>query len=154
MPLPGLTFRRAREADLPTLVGLLSDDILGAGREAADRDFAAYQTAFAEIEADANQFLCVVEDGGQIVGMLQLSFIPGLSRGGSKRGQIESARVARHRRDEGIGRAMFDWAILQCRQRGCALVQLTTDKTRPDAHRFYDRLGFDATHVGYKLLLK
>ena len=153
MPPAGLTFRRAAKADLPALVALLADDPLGAGREVAGQGLAAYEAAFAEIAADANQFLCVVEEAGLIVGTLQLTFIPGLSRGGAKRGQIEAVRVAAHRRDVGIGAALFDWAIAECRQRGCALVQLTTDKARPDAHRFYDRLGFEASHIGYKLRL-
>ncbi|MDO9637655.1 MAG: GNAT family N-acetyltransferase [Pseudotabrizicola sp.] len=148
-----LIFRKARAGDLATIVGLLADDDLGRQREDASRDLTAYQRAFEQIEADRNQFLCVAEEDGQVVGTLQLSFIPGLSRGGAKRGMIEAVRVAGDQRSKGVGRAMFDWAIATCRAEGCTLVQLTTDKTRPDAHRFYDALGFEASHVGYKLHL-
>ncbi len=112
-----------------------------------------YRDAFSEIDADPNQFLCVVEDGRRIVGTLQLSFIPGLSREGARRGQIEAVRIARDRRGAKLGEAMLAWAIRECRARGCALVQLTTDKARPDAHRFYERLGFAPSHIGYKLKL-
>ena len=147
-------YRRATEADLEAIVALLADDVLGATREqAAEEVSERYRRAFAEIDADPNQFLCVVEEGGRIVGTLQLTFIPGLSRGGGKRGQIEAVRIARDRRGDGLGEAMFDWAIAECRNRGCTLVQLTTDKARPDAHRFYDRLGFEPSHIGYKLHL-
>ncbi|PWJ17495.1 GNAT family N-acetyltransferase [Jannaschia seohaensis] len=149
-----LRYRRATEADLSAIVALLADDVLGASRESASSGVdAPYRTAFAEIDADPNQFLCVVEDGGEIVGTLQLTFIPGLSRNGAKRGQIEAVRIARDRRGEKLGEAMFAWVIDECRARGCALIQLTTDKSRPDAHRFYDRLGFEPSHVGYKLKL-
>ena len=147
-------YRRAQEADLVALVALLADDVLGATREqAAEGVSESYRRAFAEIDSDPNQFLCVVEEGGRIVGTLQLSVIPGLSRGGAKRGQIEAVRIARDRRGDGLGEAMFAWAIRTCRARGCTLVQLTTDKARPDAHRFYDRLGFEPSHIGYKLHL-
>lgn len=154
MGLKQLTFRRAVAADLATIVGLLADDVLGGSREtvrAEDAD--RYRNAFSEIEADGNQFLCVVEDGSEIVGTFQLTIIPGLSRGGSKRAQIEAVRVSRSRRNEQIGEAMFQWAIDYSRLRGCTFMQLTTDKQRPDAHRFYDRLGFEPTHIGYKLRL-
>ncbi|TCP41490.1 GNAT family N-acetyltransferase [Rhodovulum marinum] len=144
-------YRRATAADLAAIVTMLADDVLGASRESASpaRED-CYREAFAEIDADPNQFLCVVEDGQQIVGTLQLTFIPGLSRGGSKRGQIEAVRIASDRRGGKLGEAMFAWAISECRARGCSLVQLTTDKARTDAHRFYDRLGFEPTHIGYK----
>ena len=149
-----LTFRHAQACDIRALVTLLADDPLGSTRELADpEDLSPYEHAFTEIQSDPGQFLCVVEDAGNLVGTLQLSFIPGLSRGGAKRGQIEAVRVHPGRRGEGIGEAMFRWAIEECRARGCALVQLTTDKSRSDAHRFYDGLGFEASHVGYKLLL-
>ena len=148
-----LIYRKARETDLRGIVGMLADDEIGKGREAGIGDLSPYRDAFAEIDADPNQFLCVVESEGQVVGTLQLTFIPGLSRGGEKRGQIEAVRVAGDRRGEGIGRAMFDWAIEHCRARGCSMIQLTTDKTRADAHRFYENLGFEASHIGYKLRL-
>ncbi len=147
-------FRRAEARDLPAIVALLADDPLGAGREAAEGDLdPRYAAAFAAIAADPNQFLAVAEADGRVVGTLQLTFIPGLSRGGMTRGQIEAVRVARDQRSGGLGQAMFEWAIRTCRERGCGLVQLTTDKSRADAHRFYDRLGFVASHEGYKLNL-
>lgn len=148
-----LRFRKAVETDLPAIIDMLSDDELGIGREKGSSDMDPYRRAFSEIDADHNQFLCVVESEGHIVGSLQLTFIPGLSRSGAKRGQIEAVRVARGHRNEGIGRAMFDWAIKQCRASNCALVQLTSDKARADAHQFYEQLGFEASHVGYKLKL-
>jgi GNAT superfamily N-acetyltransferase len=149
------TFRRANYEDVPAIVALLADDILGASRESAGDEWVppAYLQAFGEIEADPNQLLCVAEIDGEIVGTLQLTFIPGLARRGVKRGLIEAVRVARTFRGRKIGDAMFAWAIDQCRERDCGLIQLTTDKARPDAHRFYDRLGFEATHIGYKLAL-
>ncbi|MDR7125321.1 GNAT family N-acetyltransferase [Pseudotabrizicola sp. 4114] len=147
-----LTFRKARADDLAAIVAMLSDDPLGQAREAAG-DLTPYRAAFADIEADPNQFLCVVEREGAVVGTLQLSFIRGLSRGGAKRGLIEAVRVARECRGMGIGRALFEWAISECLAQGCGMVQLTTDKSRTDAHRFYDALGFEASHVGYKLAL-
>jgi GNAT superfamily N-acetyltransferase len=149
-----LAYRRAVEADLVAIIDLLADDLLGAARETSVSDTSArYSEAFSEIQADSNQYLCVVEDGSEIVATFQLTFIPGLSRGGSKRAQIEAVRVSRRRRGEKIGEAIFKWAIEYSRCRGCALLQLTTDKSRLDAHRFYDKLGFEPTHVGYKLQL-
>jgi len=144
-------FRRATAADLPAIVALLADDILGASRE--DPGDPAYAAAFAAIAADPNQLLAVAEDAGHVVGCLQLSFIPGLSRKGMWRGQIESVRIAAAERGSGLGRRMFAWAIAECRARGCGLVQLTTDKARPDARRFYESLGFVASHEGMKLAL-
>jgi GNAT superfamily N-acetyltransferase len=92
-------------------------------------------------------------DDGEVVGTLQLSFLPGIARKGAWRGQIEAVRIAASRRGGGLGQHMFEWAIGECRARGCRLVQLATDRNRPDAHRFYERLGFVASHVGYKLAL-
>ena len=114
---------------------------------------AAYVTAFAAIEADPNQLLAVATEDDQVVGTLQITFIPGLSRKGAWRGQIEAVRIAADRRGTGLGRRAFDWAIAQCRARGCSLVQLTTDRDRPEAHRFYEQLGFTASHLGYKKAL-
>ncbi|AKQ55898.1 GNAT family N-acetyltransferase [Bordetella hinzii] len=149
-----LSFRRARAADLPVLVALLSDDTLGRGREDPSQPpNPAYARAFEAIDRDPNQLLAVAERAGKVVGCMQLSFIPGLSRLGAWRGQIESVRVAAGERGAGTGRAFFEWAIEQCRQHGCALVQLTTDKQRADAQRFYLALGFHATHEGMKLAL-
>ncbi len=145
-------FRRATAADVGAIVAMLADDVIGSSRESSSPAVAeCYRDAFAEIDVDPNQFLCVVEDGTQIVGTLQLTFIPGLARAGTKRGQIEAVRIVSDRRGDKLGEAMFAWAIEECRMRGCSLVQLTTDKARPDAHRFYERLGFQPTHIGYKL---
>lgn len=146
-----MILRRATEADLTAIVALLADDVLGAAREAPGDP--AYEAAFAAIEADPNQLLAVAEDAGRVVGCLQLTFIPGLSRRGMWRGQIESVRIAAGHRGGGLGRRMFEWAIEACRSRGCGLVQLTTDKARPDAHRFYQSLGFVASHEGMKRAL-
>jgi len=149
-----LTFRRASAADLEDIVALLADDELGRKREDPDPPLnPRYIDAFAAIDADRNQFLVVVEEGGQIVGCLQLSFIPGLSRLGLWRGQIESVRIASTRRGGGLGKRLFEWAIEECRKRGCEIVQLTTDKCRTDARRFYEGLGFVASHEGMKLTL-
>lgn len=154
LPVNELRFRRAIAADLGAIVAMLADDVIGLSRESLSPAVAKrYRDAFDEIDTDPNQFLCVVEEGRQIVGTLQLTFIPGLSRAGTKRGQIEAVRIVSDRRGDKLGEAMFAWAIDECRARGCSLVQLTTDKARPDAHRFYDRLGFEPTHIGYKLKL-
>jgi ribosomal protein S18 acetylase RimI-like enzyme len=149
-----VTFRRATAADLPAIVAMLADDGLGRGREDASLPLArAYTDAFAAIEADSNQMLAVADSDGVVVGTLQLTFIPGLSHKGAWRGQVESVRVASSRRGTGLGQAMLEWAVAACRARGCRMVQLTTDKTRADAHRFYERLGFKASHEGFKLVL-
>lgn len=149
-----IRYRRATHLDVPAIVALLADDILGATREGDLLNCSKrYDEAFTEIDADGNQYLCVVEDDGNIVGTLQLTFIPGLARNGAKRGQIEAVRIAAERRGQKLGEEMFDWAFEKCRSQGCSIVQLTTDKSRPDAHRFYDRLGFEPTHIGYKMIL-
>ncbi|HTI44761.1 MAG TPA: GNAT family N-acetyltransferase [Candidatus Nitrosotalea sp.] len=148
------SIRRALAADLPAIIALLADDPLGAAREdSSTPPNPHYTEAFAAIDRDANQLLAVVVVQDALIGCLQLSFIPGLSRLGLWRGQIESVRIAASHRSQGLGRVMFDWAIAECRQRGCGLVQLTTDKTRPDALRFYESLGFKASHEGLKLAL-
>ncbi|HSK03835.1 MAG TPA: GNAT family N-acetyltransferase [Kofleriaceae bacterium] len=146
--------RQATAEDLPSIVRLLADDDLGRSREDARTPLdPRYLAAFAAIEQDPNQRLAVAEQGGRVVGCLQLSFIPGLSRLGMWRGQIESVRVASSERGRGIGRAMLEWAIGECRGRGCGLVQLTTDKTRAGTRAFYEDLGFTASHEGMKLVL-
>jgi len=148
-----VVLRRAVRADLPALVALLAADDLGATRDGirSKADRTAYEQAFQAIDADPAQFLLAAEADGQVVGTLQLSFIPGLSRRGALRAQIESVRVSPAYRGQGLGLAIFTWAVGEARRRGCALVQLTTDKTRTDAHRFYERLGFTASHEGLKL---
>jgi GNAT superfamily N-acetyltransferase len=149
-----LTFRRARVNDLGVIVGLLADDPIGRTRESSTAELDEnYAEAFAAIEQDPNQLLAVAERDGRIVGVLQLSFIPGLTRSGMWRGQIEGVRVAAAERGGGTGRAMIEWAIAESRKRGCGLVQLTSDKRRSGAHAFYEALGFQATHEGYKLPL-
>ena len=145
-------FRRATRTDLPAIVALLADDSLGQNREDPGLPVnARYVAAFEAMDRDPAHLLTVVERDGAVVGCLQLSFIPGLSRLGMLRGQIESVRIAASQRGGGLGRTMFEWAIAECRARGCGLVQLTTDKARPDARRFYEQLGFKASHEGMKL---
>ncbi len=146
-----VTFRAARPQDVPAIVALLADDVLGAARETAADD--SYQAAFEQIEADPRSHLVVADDDGQVAGTLQLNLIPGLSRHGMLRGQIEGVRVAAAYRGRGLGRAMIGWAVGQAREHGCGLVQLTSDKRRPDALRFYESLGFTASHEGFKLSL-
>lgn len=149
-----LAMRRAEAGDLLAIVALLADDPIGQERESVGADLdPRYAQAFAAIECDPNQLLAVADRDGQVIGVLQLSFIPGLTRRGAWRGQIEGVRVAAGERGGGFGRAMLEWAIAECRKRGCGLVQLTSDKRRTEAHRFYEGLGFRATHEGYKLAL-
>lgn len=150
----GLAFREAVRDDLPAIVRLLADDAIGAQRERAEDPLpAAYRTAFEAIDADPNHQLVVAVLEGRIVGVMQLSFLPYLSHQGRWRALIESVRVASGSRSQGIGGAMFRWAIERARERGCLIVQLTTDRSREDALRFYRRLGFEATHHGLKLRL-
>jgi GNAT superfamily N-acetyltransferase len=143
--------RRAQAADVPAIVALIANDQLGAKRESPGDP--KYLTAFAEIDADRNQLLAVLDSEGEIVGTLQLTFTPGLSRLGMKRATIEAVRVRDDQRGSGLGQRFIEWAISEARSRGCGLVQLTTDASREDAHRFYERLGFKASHVGMKLAL-
>lgn len=152
--MTALTFRNAAVADLPTLVALLADDALGSLREApGDQDLASYMRALEAIDADPNHQLLVAEADGGVVGMLQLSFIPHLTYVGGWRAQIEGVRVAEQWRSRGLGRRLMEEAVSRSRARGCHLVQLTTDRKRPDALRFYESLGFEATHHGLKLHL-
>lgn len=148
-----VTIRPAAEEDLPAIVAMLADDMLGATRDAAEGDLTPYLAAFRAISADANNEMYVLEVAGEIAGCFQLTFIPGLSSGGAWRGQIESVRVASTARGAGHGTTMMRWAIQVCRGHGCKTVQLTTNKQRGDARRFYERLGFIASHEGMKLSL-
>jgi len=149
-----ITFRAAVLSDLPAIIAMLADDILGKQRENAIYPPAQeYVDAFNAINLDANQLQAVAVLGDKIVGTLQITFVPGLARRGAWRGQIEGGRIGRAHRGVGIGELMFEWAIQTCRSRGCYLVQLTTDNQRPDAHRFYEKLGFVSSHAGYKLML-
>ena len=149
-----LVFRRARVDDLPAIVAMLADDALGADREDPSTPLnARYSQAFTAIDSDPNQILLVADKDGDVIGSLQITFIPGLSYQGMWRGQIEGVRVARPERGDGVGGQMIRYAIEQCRGRGCNFVQLTTNKSRVDAQRFYLALGFVASHEGMKLAL-
>ncbi len=150
-----LTYRRATADDLPTLVAMLADDMLGRARERAEDPLPeAYHAGFAAIDADReHQLLLIAEAAGEIAGMLQLTFIPGISHRGAWRCQIEGVRVASSRRGQGTGEAMLRHAIDIARERGCRIVQLTTNKARADAKRFYEKLGFEPVHEGMKLTL-
>lgn len=147
-----LSIRQARRTDLPALVALYADDDLGKSRESEATDD-RYSAAFDAIDNDPNHFLAVGEADSRIVATLLLSFLPGLSRHGAWRAQIESMRVARGMRGQGLGKHMLDWAIARASERGCDLVQLTSDRQRPDAHRFYQAAGFAPSHLGFKLHL-
>jgi GNAT superfamily N-acetyltransferase len=152
---PAIVLRPAAVGDLPAIVGLLAADQLGSARDGIrdDADLRAYQQAFAAIDRDPAHVLVVAQAGDRVVATMQLSFLPGLARRGALRAQVEAVRVHEDLRSGGLGHAMLTWAICEARQRGCALVQLTTDKSRTGAHRFYERLGFVASHEGMKLTL-
>jgi ribosomal protein S18 acetylase RimI-like enzyme len=146
--------RKMQNADLPRILQLLADDELGQLRETLEATpHDCYLNAFTAIDSDSNQYLAVFEKNDMIIGFLQISFILGLSRRGALRGQIESVRVAANVRGNGYGTIMMAWAIKKCREQGCSLVQLTSDKTRKDAQRFYQELGFVPSHEGFKLRL-
>ncbi|GGX12102.1 GNAT family acetyltransferase [Streptomyces malachitofuscus] len=147
-----LEIRAAVADDLPAIVGMLADDPLGAERESPD-DLSPYLTAWKRLVADANQHLVVAVREQRVVGTLQLTIVPGLSRRGSTRSIIEGVRIHADERGSGLGSRLIEWAIETSRREGCRLVQLTSDNTRTDAHRFYERLGFTASHVGFKLPL-
>lgn len=149
---PDLTIRQARRDDLSEIVALLADDVLGAARE--DAALAGpYVEAFEAIAAEPNTSLVVAESGGRVVATMQIFFLPHISRRGGWRAQLESVHVASGLRGRGIGAALLAYAVARARERGCVLVQLTTDKRRAEARRFYERLGFRATHEGMKLAL-
>ncbi len=150
-----MQIRRARRDDVPAIVRLLADDVLGQQRERyTDPLPESYIAAFAEIEEDPHQALTVVEVNGEVIGTLHLTFVPSLTYQGGKRALIEAVRVDSRFRSHGIGQQLFAWAIAEAKAEGCVVVQLTTDARRPDAHRFYERLGFVASHVGMKLALR
>ena len=150
-----ITFRAAEKADLIKLVQMLADDPLGAQRENAKLPLSKdYHDAFAQIDKDPNNELIVAEQAGQIIGMLQLTFIPSLTHQGAWRCLIEGVRIESQPRGQGLGKQMFQWAIDRAKQNGCLLLQLTSDKQRPDAIRFYQSLGFIASHEGLKLIIK
>lgn len=147
-----LEIRPATTEDVPAIVGMLADDPLGAQRESPD-DLTPYLTALNRLTTDSNQHVVVAVREGHVVGTLQLTIVPGLSRKGSIRSIIEGVRVHATERGSGLGTQLIEWAIDVSRRENCQLVQLTSDVTRTDAHRFYERLGFTPSHVGFKLQL-
>lgn len=147
-----LEIRPAVPDDVPAIVAMLADDPLGAQRESPD-DLSPYLAALERLSDDPNQHLVVAVREGRVVGTLQLTIIPGLSRKGATRSIIEGVRVHADERGSGLGTRFIEWAIDRSRSEGCQLVQLTSDVSRTDAHRFYERLGFTASHVGFKLQL-
>ncbi|MFD8889216.1 GNAT family N-acetyltransferase [Streptomyces sp. NPDC059566] len=150
--LPELTIRPATAADVPAVVAMLADDPLGATRESPD-DLAPYLAALKRLTDDPNQHLVVAVRADRVVGTLQLTIVPGLSRRGATRAIIEGVRVHAEERGSGLGTRFIEWAVEKSRAENCSLVQLTSDATRTDAHRFYERIGFTASHVGFKLQL-
>ncbi|MFG3168122.1 GNAT family N-acetyltransferase [Streptomyces sp. NPDC048200] len=147
-----LEIRAAVAADVHAIVAMLADDPLGAQRESPD-ELTPYLDALKRLSADPNQHLVVAVRESRVVGTLQLTVIPGLSRKGATRSIIEAVRIHADERGSGLGTQLIEWAIDESRRQGCQLVQLTSDASRTDAHRFYERLGFEASHVGFKLAL-
>ena len=155
MTPPEVSFRLAMRADLPFIVRMLADDELGSQRERVENPLPEpYYAAFEQIDRDPNHELIVAEREGEVIGTLHLMFLPSVSFQGGLRAQIESVRVDKRFQNRGIGSQMMKWAIERARQRGAQMVQLTTHKSRLDAHRFYERLGFKSSHLGMKLSLK
>ena len=148
-----VTFRLARNSDLAKIVAMLVDDPLGATREVYQGSLQAYEQAFAEIESDPNNMVYVAEDGGDVIGCLQITFIANLSFEGGKRALIEAVRITDSHQGQGLGRAIMNYAIDVAREKKCKIVQLTSNTQRSDAIRFYEQLGFQPSHVGFKLYL-
>ncbi|MBO0331836.1 GNAT family N-acetyltransferase [Muricauda sp. CAU 1631] len=148
-----MKFRRATQKDVLAIVEMIADDALGKTRENFQIPLPEeYYTAFENINKDTNQELIMVEnDNSEIIGTLQLSFIQYLTYRGGIRAQIEAVRIHKNQRGSGMGTKMFEWAIERAKERGAHLLQLTTDKKRPDAIRFYENLGFRASHQGMKI---
>nr|WP_062337483.1 GNAT family N-acetyltransferase [Herbidospora sakaeratensis] len=146
------TFRPATRDDVPRIVELLADDAISRARGHVTPVGPGHWAAYDAIEADPRNEIVVAEVDGEVVGTMQLTYIPGLSRDGAERAQVEAVRVASGHRGRGLGRAFMTWAVARAHDRGCRIVQLTTDKRRPDAHRFYASLGFTPSHEGFKLL--
>ncbi|WP_328943670.1 GNAT family N-acetyltransferase [Streptomyces sp. NBC_00250] len=144
-----LEIRPATAEDLEAIVAMLADDPLGAQRESPD-DLVPYLAAFDRLASDPHQNVVVAVRGDKVVGTLQLTIIPGLSRRGATRSIIEGVRIHAEERGSGLGTLLIEWAVEESGRLGCHLVQLTSDATRTDAHRFYERLGFEASHVGFK----
>ncbi len=150
--MENLSFRDAVLADLPIIVAMLADDEIGAAREKPAKDLAEdYVRAFHAMQKQAGNRQIVAEADGKIVGCFQMTLIPGLSRTGMTRAEIEALRVTRDMRGRGVGALLMEYAVDEARKARCGLIQLTTDKRRERAHVFYERLGFKRTHEGYKL---
>jgi GNAT superfamily N-acetyltransferase len=148
-------FRSATRADLSSIVRLLADDEMGSMRERYEDPLPeAYVSAFEQIDKDSNHELIVAELNGEIIGTLQLMFLPSISVQGGLRAQVESVRVDKKYRGRGIGSELMKWTIERAKEHGAHVVQLTTHRSRDDAHRFYERLGFSGSHLGMKLSLK
>ena len=147
-----LHIRKAGKTDVPSILALLADDDLQKLKPSGVTP--QHLSTFDRIDGDSNQFLAVAELDGKTVGCLQLTFIPGLSREGMDCCLIEGVRIARHLRGKNLGTQMVEWAIAACRERGCGLVQLLMDRRRLDAQRFYESLGFEANHQGFRLYLR
>ena len=155
MTSQSVLFRRATGADLPSVVRMLADDELGSQRERVENPLPeSYYAAFEQINKDPNHELIVAERNGEVIGTLHLMFLPSISFQGGLRAQVESVRIDRQFQNQGIGGEMMKWAMERARQRGAHVVQLTSHKSRLDAHRFYERLGFEGSHLGMKLSLK
>jgi len=151
----GILFRRATRADLPAIVRMLADDELGSQREQVENPLPeSYYSAFKQIDSDPNHELIVAERNGEVIGTLHLMFLLSVSFQGGLRAQIESVRVDKRFQSQGIGSDMMKWAMERARQRSAHVVQLTTHKSRVDAHHFYERLGFQGSHLGMKISLK
>ncbi len=149
-----ISYREARQEDLPQLIEMLANDQLGATREDTSTPLnSAYQIAFKSINADPNNELIIVESGDQLIGMLQLTYIPYLSHTGAWRCLVEAVRVHKDCRGQGLGTEIFKWVIKQAKARKCYMIQLTSNKQRTEALRFYKKLGFTPSHEGFKLIL-
>lgn len=149
-----INFRMATEQDLDKIVEMLADDVLGRKRERYEHPLPdSYKKAFQAIASDPNNELVVAYQGDEIVGVQQITFIPYITHQGGWRATIEGVRTASSSRSKGVGTELIKWGIKRAKELGCHLVQLTTDKERPDAMRFYETLGFKATHEGLKLKL-
>ena len=149
-----LSYRDATTADLPFIIGLIVEDsVVATGDDPANAMHADYRDALAAIQSNPRDSMIIVEDEGVPIGCFQLTILPGLMRRGMSRGQIEVVHVTASHRNRGVGSEMMRWAVERCRERGCSMVQLTSNKIRTDAHRFYERLGFKRSHEGFKLYL-
>jgi GNAT superfamily N-acetyltransferase len=150
--MPEVTFRRARREDIPAIVAMLADDPLGAQRESPG-NLSPYEAAFAAIDGNPDQLLVIAERDGEVVGTAQVTFMASLSHRGMWRADIEAVRVRSDQRGGGLGSALITRCVEAARERGCGMVQLTSNASRTDAHRFYTRLGFAQSHLGFKLAL-